>query len=43
MEDALRFSEAQGVRCMVQTFSLDQAQEAYEYRERARFRSVIIP
>jgi D-arabinose 1-dehydrogenase-like Zn-dependent alcohol dehydrogenase len=42
-EDALRFYAAQGVRCMVSTFSLDQAQEAYDFRNKARFRAVIVP
>jgi D-arabinose 1-dehydrogenase-like Zn-dependent alcohol dehydrogenase len=42
-EDALDFYKKQGVKCMVQTFPLDKAQEAYEHRDKARFRAVIVP
>ena len=39
----VEFAKSRGVRCMVQTFPLDKAQEAYDHRSSARFRSVIVP
>lgn len=39
----VEFAKSRGVRCMVQTFPLDQAQKAYDFRTSARFRSVIVP
>ncbi|KAI0777725.1 GroES-like protein [Trametes elegans] len=42
-EECLAFAQAKGVRCMVERFPLHQAQEAFERRETARFRAVIVP
>lgn len=38
----VEFAKSRGIRCMVQTFPLDKAQEAYDHRSSARFRSVIV-
>jgi D-arabinose 1-dehydrogenase-like Zn-dependent alcohol dehydrogenase len=35
--------QQQGIKCMVQTFPLDKANEAYDHRSNARFRAVIVP
>ncbi|KAI0180621.1 putative alcohol dehydrogenase [Hypoxylon sp. FL1284] len=45
VEDAIAFTELQRVFCMVQRFSLDQAQEAYDamLKGTVRFRAVIVP
>jgi D-arabinose 1-dehydrogenase-like Zn-dependent alcohol dehydrogenase len=45
VEDTLSFSVLTGVRPMIETFSLDQASEAYEKMMSARvhFRSVLVP
>ncbi|KAH9902936.1 GroES-like protein [Cubamyces lactineus] len=42
-EDCLQFAKAHGIKCMVQLFPLDKAQEAYDHRSSARFRAVIVP
>jgi len=42
-EDALKFYQQQKINCMVETFPLDKAQEAYDHRSNARFRAVIVP
>ncbi|KAI0326639.1 GroES-like protein [Cubamyces sp. BRFM 1775] len=42
-EDCLAFAKAHGIKCMVQLFPLDKAQEAYDHRSSARFRAVIVP
>jgi len=42
-EDCLNFGKHAGVKCMVQAFPLDKAQEAYDHRASARFRAVIVP
>jgi D-arabinose 1-dehydrogenase-like Zn-dependent alcohol dehydrogenase len=43
MVDVLQFAQQAGVRCMVETFPLDKAQEAYDHVGKARFRAVLIP
>ncbi|KAI1790965.1 GroES-like protein [Ganoderma leucocontextum] len=43
IEDCIAFVRAHKIRCMVETFPLEKAQEAYKHRETARFRSVIVP
>ncbi|CAG8396690.1 unnamed protein product [Penicillium salamii] len=42
-EETIQFSELQGVNCMVETFPLDKAKEAYEAMTKGtvRFRAVI--
>jgi hypothetical protein len=42
-EETVRFVQAQGVKVMVETFPLNEAQKAYDHREKARFRAVIVP
>ncbi|KAI0749401.1 GroES-like protein [Daedaleopsis nitida] len=42
-EDCLQFALAHNVKCMVEIFPLDQAQEAYDHRSSARFRAVVVP
>ncbi|KAI0826566.1 GroES-like protein [Trametes gibbosa] len=42
-EDCLAFAKAKNVRCMVERFPLHKAQEAFDRRETARFRAVIVP
>ncbi|CDO74969.1 hypothetical protein BN946_scf184945.g41 [Trametes cinnabarina] len=42
-EACLAFAKAHNVKCMVQLFPLDKAQEAYDHRSSARFRAVIVP
>ncbi|EMD42299.1 hypothetical protein CERSUDRAFT_129868 [Gelatoporia subvermispora B] len=42
-EDTIAFAIAQGVKCMVDKFPLEKAQEAYDHRGSARFRAVLIP
>ena len=42
-EECVAFAKAKGVKCMVQTFPLEKAQEAYDARAHARFRAVIVP
>ncbi|KAI0368656.1 GroES-like protein [Pilatotrama ljubarskyi] len=42
-EACLAFAKAHDVKCMVQLFPLDKAQEAYDHRSSARFRAVIVP
>ncbi|KAH9852584.1 GroES-like protein [Lenzites betulinus] len=42
-EDCLAFAMAKNVKCMVERFPLHKAQEAFERRETARFRAVIVP
>ncbi|OSD06477.1 GroES-like protein [Trametes coccinea BRFM310] len=42
-EDCLAFAKAHGIKCMVELFPLDKAQEAYDHRSSARFRAVIVP
>lgn len=39
----VEFAKNTNVRCMVQKFPLEKAQEAYEHRASARFRAVIVP
>ncbi|OBZ78159.1 Alcohol dehydrogenase [Grifola frondosa] len=42
-EDCVTFAKAHGIKCMVERFPLDKAQEAFDRRSSARFRAVIIP
>ncbi|EMD42277.1 hypothetical protein CERSUDRAFT_110805 [Gelatoporia subvermispora B] len=42
-EDTVKFVQAHGIKCMVQKFPLEKAQEAYEHRGSAKFRAVIVP
>ncbi|KAI0671634.1 GroES-like protein [Trametes maxima] len=42
-EECLAFANAHGIKCMVQLFPLEKAQEAYDHRATARFRAVIVP
>jgi D-arabinose 1-dehydrogenase-like Zn-dependent alcohol dehydrogenase len=42
-EDTIKFYKQQGIKCMVQTFPLEKANEAYDHRTSARFRAVIVP
>ncbi|CAL1710807.1 unnamed protein product [Somion occarium] len=42
-EETIEFAKFAGVKCMIQEFPLDKAQEAYEHRGKARFRAVIVP
>ncbi|GBE84465.1 Alcohol dehydrogenase patD [Sparassis crispa] len=42
-EDCLEFALASGIKCHVERFPLDKAQDAYNHRASARFRAVIIP
>ncbi|KAI0079176.1 GroES-like protein [Panus rudis PR-1116 ss-1] len=42
-DEAIRFAQLKGIKTMVQTFTLDQAQEAFDHRSNARFRAVILP
>ncbi|OJT01759.1 Alcohol dehydrogenase [Trametes pubescens] len=42
-EDCLAFVQAKGIKCMVERFPLHMAQEAFDRRETARFRAVIVP
>ncbi|KAI0359967.1 GroES-like protein [Trametes cingulata] len=42
-EACLAFAQAHCIKCMVQLFPLDKAQEAYDHRSSARFRAVIVP
>lgn len=43
IDDTLKFSALQNVKCMVQRFPLEQAQEAYEHKASAKFRAIIVP
>ncbi|KAH9840285.1 chaperonin 10-like protein [Rhodofomes roseus] len=42
-EDCCKFALANGVRVMVNKFSLDEAQNAFDHLSSARFRAVIMP
>ncbi|KAL6303747.1 GroES-like protein [Sparassis latifolia] len=42
-QDCLEFAVTNGIKCMVEKFPLDKAQEAYDRRGSARFRAVIVP
>lgn len=42
-EETVDFAQQAGVKCHVQRYSLEQAQEAYDARATAKFRSVIVP
>ncbi|KAH8093848.1 GroES-like protein [Cristinia sonorae] len=42
-EECVAFAKQMGIKCMVQKFPLDKAREAYEHRDSARFRGVIVP
>jgi D-arabinose 1-dehydrogenase-like Zn-dependent alcohol dehydrogenase len=43
-EDAISVAKVQGVKCMVETFPLEKAQEAVDHMTsgKARFRSVLV-
>lgn len=43
IEDFIRFSQVNNLRCLVETFPLEKAQEAYNRRSSAQFRAVIVP
>ncbi|KAI0833356.1 GroES-like protein [Trametes gibbosa] len=42
-EACLAFSKAHNIKCLVETFPLEKAQEAYDHRSSARFRAVLVP
>ncbi|EIW57462.1 GroES-like protein [Trametes versicolor FP-101664 SS1] len=42
-EDCLAFAKAHNIKCMVEVFPLEKAQEAYDHRGSARFRAVVVP
>ncbi|OCH95688.1 GroES-like protein [Obba rivulosa] len=42
-EECIIFAQAHGIKCMVERFPLEKAQEAYEHRGSAKFRAVIVP
>ena len=42
-EDAVQFAKANDVKPVIEKFPLDKAQEAYERRNTAKFRAVLIP
>lgn len=42
-EDTVAFTVRRGIKAVVTTFPLENAQEAYEHRASARFRAVIVP
>ncbi|TCD62226.1 hypothetical protein EIP91_007205 [Steccherinum ochraceum] len=42
-EECVAFAKQMGIKCMVERFPLDKAQEAFEHRDSARFRGVIVP
>ncbi|KAI0746832.1 GroES-like protein [Daedaleopsis nitida] len=42
-EDCFAFTQAKKIKCLVERFPLHKAQEAFERRETARFRAVIVP
>ncbi|KAI0653881.1 GroES-like protein [Cubamyces menziesii] len=42
-EECLTFAQAKKIKCLVERFPLHKAQEAFERRETARFRAVIVP
>lgn len=41
--ETIAFSREHNVKCIVETFPLDKAQEAYEHRTKAKFRAVVVP
>ncbi|CAL1710921.1 unnamed protein product [Somion occarium] len=41
--DCIAFSQLAGIKCLVERFPLDKAQEAYDHRASAKFRAVIVP
>ncbi|THH13488.1 hypothetical protein EUX98_g9719, partial [Antrodiella citrinella] len=43
LEDCLAFAQHFGIKPLVQTFPLSQAQDAYDHRSSARYRAVIMP
>ena len=42
-DDTIKFAHLHGIKCIVEKFPLDKAPEAYQHREKARFRAVIVP
>jgi len=42
-EECVEFAKHMGIKCMVERFPLDKAQEAFEHRDTARFRGVVVP
>ncbi|TFK84968.1 GroES-like protein [Polyporus arcularius HHB13444] len=42
-EDCFAFVQAKKIKCLVERFPLNKAQEAFDRRETARFRAVIVP
>ena len=43
-EDAVNFAQVHDVNCLIETFPLSKAQEAYEHMQsgKVRFRSVVV-
>ncbi|KIP05952.1 hypothetical protein PHLGIDRAFT_516955 [Phlebiopsis gigantea 11061_1 CR5-6] len=41
--ETIVFSKKHGIKCMVETFPLDKAQEAFAHRSKAKFRAVVLP
>ena len=42
-EDCFAFVQAKKIKCLVERFPLHKAQEAYDRKESARFRAVLVP
>jgi len=42
-EETVAFAQQAGVKTLIEKFSLEEAQKAYDNREKVRFRSVIVP
>ena len=43
VNDTLAFSKLQGIKCMIERFPLEKAQEAYLHKQKAKFRAVLVP
>lgn len=42
-QECIAFSKQTGIKCMIEKFPLEKAQEAYERCQSAKFRAVIVP
>lgn len=42
-DDTLNFSKLQNIKCMVEKFPLEKAQEAFAHYQHANFRAVLVP
>ncbi|KAK7693109.1 hypothetical protein QCA50_002675 [Cerrena zonata] len=42
-QDCIAFSKQTGIKCLVERFPLEKAQEAYDHCHSAKFRAVIVP